>query len=80
MQENFTILRQRAALELPTFPVNLLLFRFPGPYLAAILDCRTIHGILWVLHETFLTDYVLEKDEPLLSSTIQRIWHPLLKS
>ena len=26
----------------------------------------------------FLKAYLLEKDDPLLSSTIQRIWHPLL--
>ena len=79
-RENFTILKQRAALERPTFPVNTLQFRVPGPCLAAILDCRTIHGILWVLQETFLNDCLLEKDEPPLSSRIQRIWHPLLKN
>ena len=50
----------------------------PGPRLAAILDCPTIHGILLVFQETFLNDYLLEKDELLLSSTIQRIWHLLL--
>ena len=66
MQENFTILKQRAPLERLTLPV--------------ILDCRTIHGILWVLQETFLNDDLLEKDEPLLSSTIRRLWHPLLKN
>ena len=38
-----TILNQGAALERPTFPVNPLLFRVPGPCLAAILDCCTIH-------------------------------------
>ena len=42
--------------------------------------CRTIHGILWVLQETFLNDHLLEKDEPPLSSTIQRIWHALAKN
>ena len=56
MQEIFTILRQRASLERPTFPVNPLLFRVPAPCLAAILDCRTLHCILWVLQETFLND------------------------
>ena len=50
----------------------------PGPCLASILDCRTMHGILWVPQETLLNVYLLEKDEPLLSSKIQRIWHPLL--
>ena len=29
--------------------------------------------------ETFLKDHLLEKDDPLQSSTIQRIWHLLLK-
>ena len=38
-------------------------FRVPGPCRAAILDCRTIHGILRVLEETFLNDYLLEKDK-----------------
>ena len=36
MRENLTVL----ALEQPTFPVNPLLFRVPGPCLAEILDCR----------------------------------------
>ena len=76
MRENFTILKQRAALERPTFPIN----PFLEPCLAAILDCRMIHGILWVLQETFLNDNLLEEDEPLLSSTIQRVWHPFLKN
>ena len=53
MQENFTILNQRAALERPTFPVNSLLFWVPEPCLAAILDCRMIHGIFWVLPKAF---------------------------
>ena len=46
MREKFAILKQRASLERPTFPVNPLHFRVPGPCLAAILDCRTIHGML----------------------------------
>ena len=74
-----SILKQPASLERPTFPVNPLLFRVPGPCLAAILDCRMIRGILWVL-KRFLNDHLLEKDELLLSSKIQRIWHPLLKN
>ena len=72
-ERNFTILKQRAALERLTFTINPLLFPVPEPCLAAILDCRTIHGILWVLQETiFLNDHLLEKDELPLSSTIQR--------
>ena len=48
MRENFTILKQLAALERPTFTsqVDPLLFRVPEPCLAAILDCRTTHGVL----------------------------------
>ena len=63
------ILRETAALERPTFPVNTLLFRVPEPCFAAILDCRTIHGILWVLQETYWNDYLLKTDKTLLSST-----------
>ena len=49
----FTIWRQRAALECPTFPVNPREFRVPEVCVAAILDCRTIHEIRWVLQEMF---------------------------
>ena len=38
--------------------------RIPSPRgtcLAAILDCRTIHGTRWVLQETFLKIYLLKK-------------------
>ena len=64
----------------PRFPVNPREFRVPEPCLAAIRDCRMIHGILRVLQETFLNDSLLEKDDPLLCSTIQRIWHRPLKN
>ena len=79
-RRNLTILKQRAALERATFPVNTLLFRVPEPCLAAILDCRTTHGILWVLQETYWNDYLLKTDKTLLSSTIPRIWHLLVKN
>ena len=69
-REFLTILNQGAALERPTFPVNPLLFRIPGPCLAAILDCCTTHRILRVLQETFLNDHLLNQDDPLHSSTI----------
>ena len=39
-------------------------------------NCTTC-GILCVLQEAFLNDHLLEKDESLFSSTIQRIWHLL---
>ena len=71
------MLKQGAALERPTFPINTPLFGVPGPNLAAILDCCTINGILRVLQETLLNDHLLKKDDPLHSSTILRIWHPL---
>ena len=77
MRGTFTIRKQRAAPERPTFPVNPPLFRVPEPCLAAILDCRMIQGILRVLQETFLNNSLLEKDNLKLSSKIQRIWHPL---
>ena len=67
----------QGAIHVPTQPSTI---PSPEPCLAAILDCRTMHGTLWVLQETFLNDYLLGKDQPLLSSTIQRIWHPLLKN
>ena len=37
----------------PTFSVSPLLFRVPEPRLAAVLDCRVIHGLFWVLQERF---------------------------
>ena len=43
-EDNFSIRRQRAALECPTFPVNPQEFRVPEVCLAAILDSRTTHG------------------------------------
>ena len=63
-QETFTILRQRAALEGPTFPVNPLLFRAAEVCRAAILDCRVIHGIQSVPQETLLEIYLFKKDHP----------------
>ena len=42
------------------------------------LDCRVIHGMLWVLRETFLKAYLFEKDHPQLSSKIHGIWRHLL--
>ena len=74
MRNNFTILIQRAALERPTFPVN-----HHSESQRSALDCRVIHGTLWVLRETFLKAYLLEKDHPHLSSKIQRIWHHYLE-
>ena len=45
----YTMLNHEGALERPTFPINPLLLCVPEPCFAAILDCRTIHGTLWVL-------------------------------
>ena len=81
MWENFfTILRQWAALERPTFPVNRWLFWVPEPCRVAILDCRVIHKIVWTLQETFLNDHLLKKDDPPQFSTIQRILHHPLRN
>ena len=55
MQENFTILNQGAALERPTFLIKLLRFWVPGLRHAAILDCREIYRIVWVLRKRFWT-------------------------
>ena len=52
-RENSTIWRQRAGQECPTFPVNCREFRVREVCSAAILDCRNIHGIKWVLQEMF---------------------------
>ena len=43
-----------------------------------MLDCRTMHGTVWVHQETFLKAYLLEKDNPQISSKIQGVWHHLL--
>ena len=79
MQENSMILNQGAALERPTFRIQLLRFWVPGPCHGAILDCCEIHRIVRVLWETFLNDHLLKKDYPLQSSTIQRISHVPLR-
>ena len=79
MQENFMILNSGAALERPTFLIKILRFWVSGLNRAAVLDCREIHWIVRVLWETFLNDHPLKKDNPLQSSTIQRIWHLHLK-
>ena len=60
---------ETATLEHPTFPANPGIFRAPEVCLAASLDCRLTHGIPWVLHETFLKAYLLEKDHLHLSSS-----------
>ena len=71
-QESFPILKQRAASGATHVP-NQPPHRVPGPCLAAILDCRMIHGTSWVLQETSLNDYLLEKDEPLLSENSKNL-------
>ena len=80
MQENYTIVNRRRALDRPTFPVNPLLFWSQDFAALRFLDCREIHRVVWVLWETFLNARLFKKDEPLQSSTIRRIRHPLLKN
>ena len=53
MRENIYDPEQRVALERPTFPVKRLLFRVPGPCLAAILACSNCG----YLSERFLKIY-----------------------
>ena len=60
-------------------PVDPLLFRVTGPSLAAILDCRMIHGILWVLQETLLIDFLPEKDEPTIFNDSKNLASSSLK-
>ena len=81
MQENFTILRQRAALEHPAFPVNPF-FSSLSPRTMPCCDSGLPHDTRNAMGSSgkFLDDFLLEKDELLLSWTIQRIWHPLLKN
>ena len=50
-QQNFKIRKQRAALECPTFPANHWISRVPEVCSGAILDCRSIFGMLLVLQE-----------------------------
>ena len=53
-------------------------FRVLEEWLAAILVCRTIHGIRWVHQETFLKIHLLKEDDPQHSSRIQAGWHHFL--
>ena len=72
------ILKLRAALEYPTFPVNCWVFRVLEERLAAIFACRTKHGTRWVAQETFLKTYVLVTGHPQSYLRTQGIWHYLL--
>ena len=78
MHEIFTNLKDRAALEHPTFPLDLWMFRVAPRSPAACLQCRMIHGTLWVFRETSLTAYLLENDNPCLAAKTPGIWHYLL--
>ena len=74
----FTILRQQAALERPTFPTNPWLCRVPEnalPRFWIAAWCTEYYGYFG---KRFLKAYLLEKDHPQLSSKIHRIWHHLL--
>ena len=77
IKEIFTTLKDRAALEHPTFPLDPWLFRVAAKNQAASLQCRMIHGTLRVFRETFLKAYLLEKDNPYLASKIRGTWHDL---
>ena len=60
----FKILKQWAALERSTFPVNYWPFRVPEERPAAILDCRMIHGMFSVLQETFDESLLVREGPP----------------
>ena len=64
MHENVMILTLGAALGHPTCLISLISLRVPGESRAAILDCCMIHEMVWVLKETCLKTYRLEKDLP----------------
>ena len=55
---------------------------FPSPRTVPCRDSGLPHDTrnIRVLQETFLNDHLLQKDALLLSSTIPRIWQPLLKN
>ena len=69
--------RSSGATHVPSQPSTI-----PSPRTMPRCDSGLPHdkGMLWVLHETFLKAYLLEKDERLLSSTTQRTWHPLVRN
>ena len=62
-------------LECPTFPVKPREFRVKNVRLPAILDCRTTHGIGWVLREMFSKIHTVQVGHLHCSSKLQRIWH-----
>ena len=78
MRQNFTTLNRWAALERPTFPVNPWIFRVPEECWAAILECR-LRNTMGTSGNVFVR-LLGEKDDPLHSSAVQRIWHPPLKN
>ena len=55
-------------------------FRVPGPCLTAILDCCRTHGVFTGTSGNVFERPPNKKDDPLHSSSIQRIWHRLLKN
>ena len=62
------ILKLRAALEYPTFPINPWVFWVLEERSAAIVACRMIHGTQRVPQETFLKVHLLEVNHPQHSS------------
>ena len=55
---------------------------FPSPTTMLCRDSGLLHDTRNIVGTSgnVLNDDLLDKDEPLLSSTTQRIWHPLLKN
>ena len=56
LRKNLIILKLRAALDFPTFPVNLWVFRVQEVWYATTLVCILLHGIHRVQQDTFLKD------------------------
>ena len=75
MKKNSTILSQRAALQHLTFLLNLGQLRVPEAYIASVLDCRPIDGILRVRQETFFKPICSRR---ITSSRIRGTWHLVL--
>ena len=67
-----------AVLERPTFPVDPLLF--PSPRTMPRCDSGLPHDTRNTMGTSgnVSNDYLLEEDNPLLSSKIQRFWQPLV--
>ena len=72
------ILKLRAALGNPTFPVSQRVFRVQEVLSAAILAFSMLHGTRWVQQDTFLKIYLLQMNHHQHSLEVPRMWRQLL--